>query len=71
MSIGGQQIGNSSRWNRNMSMRRFCPHCDLRCPKGIQKAPDVGAMVDMPGGGLTALVKMIQDRPGDTKRVIR
>jgi ABC-type nitrate/sulfonate/bicarbonate transport system substrate-binding protein len=39
--------------------------------KGFNKLLDVGSMVDMPGGGLTALVKTIQERPGETKRVIR
>jgi ABC-type nitrate/sulfonate/bicarbonate transport system substrate-binding protein len=39
--------------------------------KGFNKVLDVGAMVEMPGGGLTALVKTIQERPADTKRVIR
>ena len=39
--------------------------------KGFNKVLDVGAMVDMPGGGLTALVKTIQERPVETKRVIR
>ena len=39
--------------------------------KGFNKLLDVGAMVEMPGGGLTALVKTIQERPADTKRVIR
>jgi ABC-type nitrate/sulfonate/bicarbonate transport system substrate-binding protein len=39
--------------------------------KGFNKLLDVGAMVEMPGGGLTALVKTIQERPGETKRVIR
>jgi hypothetical protein len=28
-------------------------------------------MVEMPGGGLTAMVKTIQERPAETKRVIR
>ena len=32
---------------------------------------DVGAMVEMPGGGLTAMVKTIQERPAETKRTIR
>ena len=32
---------------------------------------DVGAMVEMPGGGLTGMVKTIQERPAETKRVIR
>jgi ABC-type nitrate/sulfonate/bicarbonate transport system substrate-binding protein len=39
--------------------------------KGYNKLLDVGAMVEMPGGGLTALVKTIQERPAETKRVIR
>jgi hypothetical protein len=39
--------------------------------KGFNKLLDVGALVDMPGGGLTALVKTIRERPGDTKQVIR
>jgi len=39
--------------------------------KGFNKILDVGAMVEMPGGGLTALVKTIQERPAETKRVIR
>lgn len=39
--------------------------------KGFNKLLDVGAMVEMPGGGLTALVKTIQERPVETKRVIR
>jgi ABC-type nitrate/sulfonate/bicarbonate transport system substrate-binding protein len=39
--------------------------------KGFYKILDVGSMVEMPGGGLTALVKTIQERPSETKRVIR
>ncbi|HMF50921.1 MAG TPA: ABC transporter substrate-binding protein [Candidatus Saccharimonadales bacterium] len=39
--------------------------------KGFYKVLDVGGMVDMPGGGLTALAKTIQERPAETKRVIR
>jgi ABC-type nitrate/sulfonate/bicarbonate transport system substrate-binding protein len=39
--------------------------------KGFNKVYDVGASVDMPGGGLTTLVKTIQERPSETKRVIR
>src|SRR5713226_6918552 len=35
------------------------------------KVLDIGAMVEMPGGGLTALVKTIQERPAEAKRVIR
>ena len=39
--------------------------------KGFNKFLDIGAMVEMPGGGLTALAKTIQERPAETKRVIR
>lgn len=39
--------------------------------KGFNKLLDIGAMVEMPGGGLTALLKTIQERPTETKRVIR
>jgi len=39
--------------------------------KGFNKIFDVGGAVDMPGGGLTTLVKTIQERPAETKRVIR
>lgn len=39
--------------------------------KGFNKILDVGAMVEMAGGGLTALAKTIQERPAETKRVIR
>jgi len=38
--------------------------------KGFNKLLDVGAMVEMPGGGLTALIKTIQSRPAEVKRVI-
>lgn len=38
--------------------------------KGFTKLLDVGSMVEMPGGGLTSLVKTIQTRPTETKRVI-
>jgi len=38
--------------------------------KGFNKLLDVGSMVEMPGGGLTALVKTIQTKPAEVKRVI-
>jgi ABC-type nitrate/sulfonate/bicarbonate transport system substrate-binding protein len=38
--------------------------------KGFNKLLDVGSMVEMPGGGLTALIKTIQSRPAEAKRVI-
>jgi ABC-type nitrate/sulfonate/bicarbonate transport system substrate-binding protein len=39
--------------------------------KGFNKLLDVGSMVEMPGGGLTTLLKTIQERPAETRRVIR
>jgi ABC-type nitrate/sulfonate/bicarbonate transport system substrate-binding protein len=39
--------------------------------KGLNKILDVGAMVEMPGGGLTTLAKTVQERPAEVKRVIR
>src|SRR5499427_8108724 len=39
--------------------------------KGFNKLLDIGAMVEMAGGGLTAMAKAIQERPAETKRVIR
>lgn len=47
------------------------PHIFAAAKKNFQKLMDVGAMVEMPGGGLTAMVKTIQERPNETKRVIR
>jgi ABC-type nitrate/sulfonate/bicarbonate transport system substrate-binding protein len=38
--------------------------------KGYNKLLDVGSMVEMPGGGLTALVKTIQTKSAETKKVI-
>src|SRR4029077_14936765 len=38
--------------------------------KGYYKIIDVGAMVEMPGGGLTTMDKTIQSRSGEGKRVI-
>src|SRR5918997_357876 len=38
--------------------------------KGFNKLLDVGAMVEMPGGGLTTLIKTIQSRPAEVRRII-
>jgi ABC-type nitrate/sulfonate/bicarbonate transport system substrate-binding protein len=38
--------------------------------KGYKKLLDVGSMVEMPGGGLTALVKTIQTKSAETKKSI-
>jgi len=73
LSIGGQQI------QQLISLEAGYVDAAVLSPpvtfgaqkKGFNKLLDVGAMVEMPGGGLTALVKTIQERPADTKRVIR
>ncbi len=73
VSIGGQQI------QQLISLESGYVDAALLSPpvtfgaqkKGFNKILDVGAMVEMPGGGLTTLVKTIQDRPAETKRVIR
>lgn len=38
--------------------------------KGYNKLLDIGSMVEMPGGGLTAMIKTIQSRRVEAKRVI-
>ncbi|HEU5463602.1 MAG TPA: ABC transporter substrate-binding protein [Candidatus Binatia bacterium] len=73
VSIGGQQI------QQLISLESGYVDAAMLSPpvtfgaekKGFHKVLDVGAMVEMPGGGLTALVKTIQERPSETKRVIR
>ena len=39
--------------------------------QGLRKLLDVGALVEMPSGGLTALTKTIKARPDEVKRIIR
>ena len=46
------------------------PHTFSAARKGFNKLLDVGAMVEMPGGGLTTLVKTIQSKPAEVRRVI-
>jgi len=46
------------------------PHTFSAARKGFNKLLDVGAMVEMPGGGLTTLIKTINSRPAEVKRVI-
>jgi len=73
VSIGGQQI------QQLISLEAGYVDAALLSPpvtfgaqrKGFYKVLDVGAMVEMPGGGLTTLLKTIQERPSETKRVIR
>src|SRR5687768_600461 len=46
------------------------PHTFSAARKGFNKLLDVGAMVEMPGGGLTTLIKTIQSKPAEVRRVI-
>ncbi len=39
--------------------------------RGYQRLLDIGALVEMPSGGLTALTKTIRARPDEVKRMIR
>jgi ABC-type nitrate/sulfonate/bicarbonate transport system substrate-binding protein len=73
VSIGGQQIQQLiSLESGYVDAALLSPPVTLGAQKkGFNKVLDVGAMVDMPGGGLTALVKTIHERPAETKRVIR
>ena len=73
VSIGGQQIQQFiSLESGYVDAALLSPPVTLGAQKkGFYKVLDVGAMVDMPGGGLTALAKTIQERPAETKRVIR
>jgi len=47
------------------------PHTFGAAKKNFHKLLDVGAMVEMPGGGLTTMVKTINERPAEVKRTIR
>ena len=38
--------------------------------KGYNKLVDIGSMVEMPGGGLTTMVRTIQSKPAEAKKVI-
>lgn len=73
VSIAGQQIQQLiSLESGYVDAAMLSPPVTLGAQKkGFYKVMDVGAMVDMPGGGLTTLAKTIQERPGETKRVIR
>jgi NitT/TauT family transport system substrate-binding protein len=39
--------------------------------KGFHRVLDIGSLVEMPGGGLTSLVKTIKTKPDEAKRAIR
>ena len=73
VSIGGQQIQQLvSLESGYVDAAMLSPPVTLGAQKkGFYKVLDVGSMVEMPGGGLTTLVKTIQERPAETKRVIR
>jgi ABC-type nitrate/sulfonate/bicarbonate transport system substrate-binding protein len=73
VSIGGQQIQQLlSLESGYVDAAMLSPPVTLGAQKkGFAKVLDVGAMVDMPGGGLTTLTRTIQERPAETKRVIR
>ena len=73
VSIGGQQIQQLISLEAGyVDAAMLSPPVTLGAQKkGFSKVLDVGAMVEMPGGGLTTLAKTIQERPVDTKRVIR
>jgi ABC-type nitrate/sulfonate/bicarbonate transport system substrate-binding protein len=38
--------------------------------KGYNKLVDIGSMVEMPGGGLTTMIRTIQSKPAEAKKVI-
>ena len=73
VSIGGQQIQQLISLEAGyVDAAVLSPPVTFRAQKnGFNKLLDVGAMVEMPGGGLTALAKTIQERSAETKRVIR
>lgn len=73
VSIGGQQIQQLISLEAGyVDAAVLSPPVTLGAQKkGFSKVLDVGALVEMPGGGLTTLAKTIQERPVETKRVIR
>jgi ABC-type nitrate/sulfonate/bicarbonate transport systems, periplasmic components len=73
VSIAGQQIQQLlSLESGYVDAAMLSPPVTLGAQKkGFYKVLDIGAMVDMPGGGLTTLARTIQERPVETKRVIR
>lgn len=73
VSIGGQQIQQLLALESGyVDAAVLSPPVTLAAQKkAFSKVLDIGSMVEMPGGGLTTLLKTIQERPADTKRVIR
>jgi ABC-type nitrate/sulfonate/bicarbonate transport system substrate-binding protein len=39
--------------------------------KGFHRVLDIGSLVEMPGGGLTTLIKTIRSKPNEVRKVIR
>ena len=39
--------------------------------KGFHRVLDIGSLVEMPGGGLTSLIKTITSKPDEVRKVIR
>ncbi len=70
VSIGGQQIQQLISLEAGyVDAAVLSPPVTLGAQKkGFNKVLDVGALVEMPGGGLTTLAKTIQERPVDTKQ---
>ncbi len=47
------------------------PTLFLAQKKGFPNILDIGSLVEMPGGGLTVMIKDIKAKPDEVKRVIR
>jgi ABC-type nitrate/sulfonate/bicarbonate transport system substrate-binding protein len=47
------------------------PTLFLALKKGFPNILDIGSLVEMPGGGLTVLIKSINGKPDEVKRIIR
>ena len=73
VSIGGQQIQQLISLEAGyVDAAVLSPPVTLGAQKkGFNKVLDVGAMVEMPGGGLTTMIKTVHERPAEVKRVIR
>lgn len=73
VSIGGQQIQQLLALEAGyVDAAVLSPPVTLAAhKKNFPKVLDIGSMVEMPGGGLTTLLKTINEKPDPTKRVIR
>src|SRR5918911_1337550 len=59
-----------SRCRRDSSFSRWSP-ASWTQRRGYQRLLDIGSLVEMPSGGLTALNKTVRSRPDEVKRMIR